>query len=257
VGHNILPRLPATKSWEAVVALIDSSASNASVVSETARAAERSFLEAPKDPVYAEAVRLMVQLAASGSADAFDIHLRQNGIAVPKDPSLEDVLQALGTQLDRVATDTRASDLGELARRALVSTVHEQINDRLPRLLEPEAGDLQAAVSRLSGPRAFGFLARQYFTRFTVETLSYWLDRELPAHLGPDQRFEDLKSRREFSAAIEQYASEASRIISDFCEHWYARAVLEDQLGARTPAFAAVALKKIRKELERKRGVDG
>ena len=85
----------------------------------------------------------------------------------------------------------------------------------------------------------------------TSETLAYWLERSLGAHIG------NVQERNDFDAALAQFSAEATRIIQEFCTGWYAKNVLRADRApdGATRAFAAVAFKKINDEMRRKTGV--
>ena len=55
--------------------------------------------------------------------------------------------------------------------------------------------------------------------------------------------------------ALDQYCSEATRIIREFAEGWYGKTLYRDGTitAERAAAFGAVAFKKIGEELRRKR----
>ncbi len=253
MGHNRMPRLPSSRSWNEVVELLDDEAPSSRLVGQAAEAAEASFLSAADDPVYVEAVRILAVLAQSGTSDALGPALRREGLDLDRSESLLDLLHAVSTRLDEVGrSGGKTSDLGELARRSLLGTLHAMLVDRMPGLFTEERGDLANALGAFSGPDGFSALARGFFTRMTSETLAYWLERTLGAHVGDPGR------RDAFDAALDQYSAEATRMIKEFSVGWFAKnALFSDGVPAhKTRGFAAIAFKKINDELKRKSEVD-
>lgn len=247
MGHNRLLRLPASRSWQQVVELLGSSAPAADVIAAAARAAQGSFRSASDDPVYVEAVRILAALSNSGTAEAIGPALRREGIPLDRDETLLSFLSAVS---DRLESKTRAngygSDLGELARRALLETLHTNLLERMPGLFSEQPGDLANAVRFFSGPAGFSALTRSFFTTMTSETLAYWLERTLSAQI------DDGNERDAFDDALTQFSSEATKIIQEFSKGWFAKHALGEHGISldKTRAFAAIAFKKINDELQ-------
>ena len=81
-------------------------------------------------------------------------------------------------RLDVVARSAASrTDFGELAARALATTLTRTIGDALPGLLEATPEDVQAAARRYSWSRGISELSRKFFGTLVAQTLSYWLDR--------------------------------------------------------------------------------
>lgn len=259
MGHNRLPRLPASRDWREVVGLLEEQAPAADVIAQAAIAAQRSFSQAVDDPVYAEAVRLLVAISQASLGGAFTPDLSRNALILTSDATLFDLLDAVGRRLDQMAHSARGtSDIGELARRSILGTLQQEFGARLPGLFDQQPGDLALAARDLSGPAGFSRLSRAFFTRMTSETLSYFLDRTLSAQLGAGKGFDDIAQRDAFDAALTQFSFEATRIIREFSAGWFARHALSSRQtpDAATRGYAAIAFKKINDELSRKVGTD-
>ena len=123
-------------------------------------------------------------------------------------------------------------------RRALVGTLSAQIGDALPGLFEADARDVQRAAAALGRPDAFSRAARAFFGRLLADTLGYWLDRTLSAEIGPGARIESLGERKAFDRALEQYCSEATRIIREFSGAWYGKTLFREGTISRDRAAA-------------------
>jgi hypothetical protein len=110
-------------------------------------------------------VALLVTIAQAGRDDDFVTNLRRNGLAVETEPDLMGLLEAAGKKLDAAGTGgAEISDVGTLARRALLGTLYAKFERELPGLF-PALDDLQRAARRFSTPAGFSELARAFYTR--------------------------------------------------------------------------------------------
>lgn len=259
MGHIHLGVLPKTLPWRRVVSLLDEGAADDEVVAESARAAERELTAAAHDPVYVEAVRILLAIPLCARSEDFGDALRQADIPAPHRPELLDLIGAATRRLDEVRlASLRRNDFGELAGRALVSTLSVGIGDQLPGLFAATPDDVQAIVRKLSWNKGISAWSRLFYTRLVANSLSYWLDRTLAEHIGPDKRFESVAQRNAFDAAVSTYSQEATRIIQEFSGGWYGKSIHRNGMIDTQDAtiFGAVALKKIVAELRVKRGED-
>lgn len=257
MGHIHLLVLPSSKKWRQVAALLDADATTDEILSASAIAAERDFARAADEATLVEAVRLLAMLPQAAVSDDFVTGLNDLGLNIPAEPLLFDLTAAVARSLER-AGDTDRSDFSVLTQRALLASITDCVGDRLPGLFDADSTDLKNAMASFAGPRQFAMLARDFFSRLVAGSLSYYLDRALSAHIGPGRRFANTAERSTFDANLDQYCREASRIIREFAAGWYGKTLYTD--GAisheRAAAFAFVAFKKMREELQRKRDAD-
>lgn len=258
MGHLTLGTIPRSRNWRDVVTLLAQEAPDHSVIAASALAAERDLAGAMNDSGFVEAVRLLAMIPVAARADDFPTALRALDLEAGDAPLLPDLLAAVGHRLDHHAGSALRSDIGELARRALLGTLTREIGGRLPGLFEAEPADLRAAAAALAKPPVFSEAARHFFTRLTTEALASWLDRTLSAQIGEGHRFTDVADRSAFDDALRQHAAEATRIIREFAGGWYGKTLWrEGTISARHAAgFAAIALRKIVAELKRRRDGD-
>ncbi len=248
MGHTTLGVLPKTRYWKNVVDLLAGPAQNSDIFAASARAAENDLLKATDDPVFVEAVRLLLTIPAAARAADFGDALRSQDLAVPNRPELIDLVTATTRRLDHVrATRGGKSDLGELAARALSATLSTSIGDALPGLFDATPEDVQAAARRLSWNKGVAEYSRSFFGSLAAGTLSYWLDRTLDREIGDGHRFANVTARSAFQSELEQFAWESSRIIREFSGGWYGKTLHRDgEFSSHEAAsFGHVALKKI------------
>ena len=259
MGHNTLGVIPGTRKWSDVVALLEGHAASERVAAASATAAERELLEAAHDPVFVEAVRLLLSIPYAARSEDFGLALRKLDIEVGHRPELMDLISGVSERLDRVARTTNArNDLGELASRSLIAALATTVGDQLPGLFGPTPEDVQVATRKLGYSKGIARLSRDFFGRLVGETRSYWLDRVLANNVGSERRFADVSARSAFDSEISHLAVEASRIIQEFSGGWYGKTVArEGGVNSRQAAeFGAVALKKIVEELRYRDKVD-
>lgn len=259
MGHIHLRVLPGTKLWGDVVDLLNHGATDRDVVRASAQAAERDLLTAVGDPVYVEAVRLLLAIPLAARQNDFGQALREIDLRVPDRPALFDVVSSVTDRLDTVAARSgRLTDLGEIAGHALTRSLSEMIGDRLPGLFDATPEDFQGIVRKLSFSKGIAELARDFYGHVVGDSLSYWLDRTLANQIGQDLRFATTSDRVAFDRALGQFTAEATRIIQEFSGGWYGK-TLHERGGFDSHAatvFGAVALKKIVEELRMKGTVD-
>ncbi|MBS0126460.1 hypothetical protein [Thetidibacter halocola] len=234
-------------------------ASDETIVSASAAAAEKSLAEAARDPVYVEAVRLLLVIPYCARSHDFPAALRDNGVAVRQSPELIELLAAATSRLDEIARQTRnRTDIGELAAHALTGTLSLLVGENLPGLFDATPEDVQSVVRKLSWSNGISQLARLFYARLVSDCLSYWLDRTLAEQIGPDRRFANLTDRTAFDAAVFHYSQEATRIIQEFSGGWYGKTIhVNGGINSHDAnIFGSVALKKIVAELRERRERD-
>lgn len=259
MGHNTLGVLPRSRHWRDVVGLLDAGAADGDVVAASARAAENDMLRAADDPVFVEAVRLLLNIPLAARSDDFGQALRDIGLAVDNRPELLDLVGAAAERLDAVRRETRArSDFGEIAARALTRTLSVSIGDALPALFGATPDDVQAVARKMSWSKGISGFTREFFGRLVSGTLSYWLDRTLALQIGEGRRFPTTAARNAFDNELDHYSSEATRIIKEFSSGWYGKTLhREGGFGTKDAAtFGAVALKKTVSELRARSTTD-
>lgn len=258
MGHVRLKRLPATRKWHDVVALLAGGAAVEDVAAASADAAGRALDSARRDPVLAHVVWLLTQLPLAARAPDFCEAAQRIGLHIDAEPSLLDVVAAFSEAVDRAgAGPSGRTDLGELARLAAVESVAAAAGSDTPSLFGQPAEDVRLALGKLAAPDRFARLARDFFARLTQRHLGYYLSRAISDHVGPGQTFATAAEHSAFNAALDLHCREASRIVEDFAGGWFSKTVYR---GGITPQkardFTFVALKKISDELRKREAED-
>lgn len=248
MGHTTLGVLPKTRYWVEVAELLAGSAPDLTIIAASARAAEKDLLRATDDPVFIEAVRLLLAIPAAARAQDFGDALRAQELPVSDQPELLDLVTAATRRLDQVrAMQGRHTDLGELAARALSATLTTSIGDALPGLFDATPDAVRLAARKLSWNKSVAEYTRSFFGSLVAGTLSYWLNRTLNQEIGDGHRFADVAARSAFQFELDEFAWESSRIIREFSGGWYGKTLYRNGgFDSREAAsFGHVALKKI------------
>ncbi|MFO0798559.1 MAG: hypothetical protein U0804_13875 [Gemmataceae bacterium] len=165
MGHAQIDRLPRTKEWRAVVALLRENADAATVARAVVDAVRTLILPLAKDRGVVEATWHLLRLPLAAADDDYPAGLRRAGLDVADPPGLMDLVAAVSDALDREVPVGRRTDLGEMAHTALVETLAGHAADAAADLYGEEAERLRAAVAATATVRRFGALAAGYFAR--------------------------------------------------------------------------------------------
>jgi hypothetical protein len=260
MGHQRLGRLPATKAWNAVVALITGGADAADIASAVGRVTEDSLANAADDPALRQGFWLLTQIPLAAREADFGAALRALGLEVSRQPTLIEIGASVMAALDRVtATDTRASDLSEIAAVATVESLVAVAGRQGPSLFGNayQADEARTSLAGLASPAHFAVLARDFFARLTHGYLGYYLSRVLPDQVGTARRFQSIQDHSTFEAALQTHCREASYIIEAFSAEWFSKTVFQSGITrSKAGGFAHVAFQKMRDELQMRSGSD-
>jgi len=259
MGHIRLGRLPATKKWQQVVALLAREPGTEQIATTTADAAEVSLVHARCDPALLQSFWLLTQLPLAARSQNYPESLRSLGVEIRGDASLLETVSAFSAAVDRhVDRNGGRTDLGELAQHAAAESLASVASADLPSLFGPTPEEARLALGKLAAPDRFARLARDFFARLVQRHLDYYLSREFSNYVGPGHRIGSVDAHSAFNAALEQHCREASRIVEAFAGGWYSKTIFE---GGITPEkagrFLFVALRKIGQELRKRRGDHG
>jgi hypothetical protein len=253
MGHIRLPQLPRTRRWQEVIDLVGSGRGTAAAVaSATLDAIDDSFVTRSADPGLVRAVWVLAKLPDAARSGAIAEQLQQIGIAVSATPTIAELTAGLASALDdHLDAHKHRTDVAEMALGATVESVTREVSQRTTTLFR-DPTDVARAVAEIGTEVQFGRLARGFFARFTERCLRYYVDRELPRHVGKGRRFATLADQKEFSQALTLHCQQASKIVEAFAGSWWSKARFERDLSEeRTARFVAYALKKVRDELRR------
>jgi hypothetical protein len=253
MGHIRLGRLPKSRDWDAVVALLDREPDE--IPGVAARVLAASADELQRDSTIRSASRaflILLQIAQASDQGRVVDALRGMGLEVIPSSSVLSTIAGIGDRLRRetpAGSDDNYADYASLAlRRALLETAGVQG----PSLFASTVSELEAGFARTRGGARFGLVTRRFFGDYLARALHGAVDRELSKHVGTDRSFANVAESRAFSEALDGYARETAVIVQRFATEWYAKHAWQqrEELGPRDArAFTAVALKKLRSDL--------
>ena len=260
MGHNRLGTLPRTEKWNHVVSLLAGGADLEEVAAASADAAERGLERAAKDEGLARSFWLLTQIFQAARQSNFSERLWELGLSVSGKPTLFEIASAFARAVDdHVREHGRRSDIGEMAQHAATETLTSLAGRELSSLFGATSGEVQDALAKLGGSNRFSVVTRDFFSRLTNRSLSYYLSRELSKHVGPNKRFAGIAEHGEFNAALDLHCRETSRIIKEFSEDWLGQRLREQRSISEqeTKSFTHIAFRKLRAELRKRRDADG
>src|SRR5262249_4380411 len=213
MGHIRLGRLPATRKWHQVVALLSRDAPAEQIATASAEAAETSLEHARSDTALHQSLWLLTQLPLAARSPNYPDSLMSLGFAVQGTPSLPEIISAFSATVDRhVDRNGGRTDLGELAQHAAAESLALVTGSELTSLFRPTPEDARLALGKLAAPDRFARLARDFFARLALRHLDYYLSREVSDHVGPVRSIGSIDAHTDFNVALEQHCREASRI---------------------------------------------
>lgn len=255
MGHVRLGILPASKKWKEIVAYL--SAGNISVdelANKVADACDRSFEKASDDPAFQHTMELMYMIPLAAQKDDLRAALSEIGLHVSENPSRTDIIGAFAKAIDGKSIQAQ-SDLYPLSKNAGIAVLNAFLSQEAPPpkmnfFAEPKS-DVHRNLERLATPVGFADLTQNYFATLAKENIRYFMDREVPSHVGESRNFKSIPDLSVFDKSVDHHCKEASFIMRPFAETWYAK----HRYGSDKPVspeeikgFAHVAVQKMRKE---------
>ena len=211
VGHIRMKRLPASRRWDQVVALLAKGTAPEEVAAASADAADEALRHARNDPALAHSVWLLTQILLAARAPDFVVAAAAIGLDFGKAPGLIELTVAFSDAVDRAARGRPGrTDLGEIARGVAAESLVEVVSRDLPTLFDTTGDDVRLALGKLAAPDRFARLAGDFFARLTQRHLDYYLSRTLSDHVGPGGMPATAADHSAFNAALDLHCREAA-----------------------------------------------
>lgn len=255
MGHTRLGRIPTARKWQDVVALCGAGPADAlvaEIADETLKAAEPALLRAMEDPGVRLAFHALAKLALASREADWNAALARLGVQLPSDASIFDVAAALqGVVDDQILAEGRATDVSEIAQRAMGEALLEVAEPRSSSLFGPSAEVLRSAIRELSTKKGFGALGQRFFGHFLARFLNSYLSR-VTASLTGTRSIREVGDLSRFNAELTLHCIQSARIVRDFAGEWYSKTEYVEGIDPQNSGgFVAVALKKLAAELRR------
>lgn len=255
MGHVRLGQVPATKKWRQIIELLDS---GDTLIAELAHAVEeasdRSLSEAVNDPGFVEALWLFLKVPQAARSKDFAAELQKIGLDVPSEPTTLDILAALDGAVDRARRrgGRQATDFSLIAKDAAIAALQSLTRERVPSLWASSAEDERTTLASFASTERFGELSQRFFTNLLEGHLQYFLDREIPRHIGRNGLVQSIADTSYFDGVVNRHCAETTVIMRAYARDWLGknRFHLDKELSRRDVTdFASYAFAKIRTEL--------
>jgi hypothetical protein len=255
MGHIRLGRLHKSHSWKHLTALLDLSTPEVGQVAmTTAEGAQERLLDLRSDPVLGYAFWLLARFATAARADDFVTEAGRLGLSIRGDASALAVIAQVN-ELVRIQIERHphSGPFGEIASLALRRALVETIGTTQTSLFGCTIQDLKHAVRQQTTDRAFGELARRFFGDVLARTVRFYVDKELPFHIGADSGFPDIAASALFVDALDTYCRQSARIVEAFASDWLSKYDFHEDGHislVQAQGFVAVAMAKLEADLK-------
>jgi len=266
VGHTRLGAVPKTRKWTEIVEQVAGSPVEGGgvavslsdidwIAARTLDATQSGLEKASKDPGVRYTFYLLTQIALASRSPAWKDLLGKLGIRLTEDSTVFEFTAEVHDAVDRYLNDTLAgtSDVGEMAQQAAGEAIASLAGTRTPNLFGTMGVEVQDTIRSLSTKKGFGELGQRFFGRFVARFLNFYLSRVTAATLG-SPRLQQLGDVARFNDALKVHCDQSARIVRDFCGEWYSKTEYQEGIDAdNSSRFLAVALQKLRNELEKQK----
>ena len=265
MGHTRLGAIPKLRKWNEVVEQVTGSRLTGSITSaavnmgavaaQTLDAAQRALDRATDDPGVRYTFYLLTQMALAARNPDWEAALGKYGIRLSNDSTVFDFSAEVQDAIDRYISKSPsgATDLSEIAQQSAGEAITSLAGMRTDNLFDGGSADVQDAMRSLSTKKGFGELGQRFFGRFIARFFNFYLSRVTAANLGKP-RLQDLGDVAQFNHALRSHCDQSARIVRDFCGAWYSKTEYEKGIDfENTSRFLAVAMHKLRSELEQQR----
>lgn len=263
MGHTRLGKIPTTLKWNEVVSLIAGtgvmgSSPDADISTITARtldAAQGALDKSVDDPGVRYTFYLLTQIALASRKDNWETALAAHGLRIANTQTVFDFTAEVQEAIDRhVRLSPRGStDISEMAQQAAGEALLSLSVAHSHSLFGESSEDVREILRPLSTRKGFGELGQRFFGRFVGRFLNFYLSRIAAAQIGT-KWIQDAGDFARFEDYLRRHCDQSARIVRDFCGAWYSKAEYEQGIDLEnTSGFLAVAMHKLRAELERQK----
>lgn len=260
MGHTRLGTLPKSRKWQNVVSLLlsasaaDTPENVGAVAAKTLDAATTALEKGLADPGLKYTFYVLTQIVLAARAPDWRQQLKAAGITVADDSSLFDLTAGMQSAIDDyISRHGHATELSEMAQQAAGDALTSLAGTGSITLFGSGNRELQTAVRGLSTRAGFSRLGQAFFGRFLYRFLNFYLSRATAAHVG-SEALPHIEDVSRFNAVLAIHCDQSARIVRDFCGGWYSKTQYYEGIDTdNTTRFMAVALRKLRRELDRQR----
>ncbi len=253
MGHIRLGRLPKTQNWQDLVGLLSVPGPDpARVAAATARGAHLRLRRLSTDTSLTYCFWLLTRLASAARRPDFVDALGDLGLEARSSDSVAGFISQVSDRVrDEVGQHPESGPFSDLAADALTRALTETVGTEGRSLFGSSLEDLERALRKHASPDRFAVVTQRFFGDFLARTLRFYVDKELPQHVGVGG-FADIGQSAAFVEDLDRYTRQSAVIVQQFAADWFSKhdwqtggAIGRDD----AERFVAVALRKLRKEL--------
>lgn len=254
MGHIRLGRLPKSKSWSRVFAVLEGDSINPSDLAHaTSIAAQQQFTALQGNRSINYCFWVLVRIVTAARTGDFSSELERLGIQTTGVTSgvgfVHQMGEAVQKGLRRRGDPTIFVRMAELSLREVLSAnIVEQSNS----LFGTGLKEIQAACRNISTQKRFGQVAQQFFAHFMSRSIRYITDKEISNYVGPDRALSSPDRVLKLQESLDRYCAESAKIVEEFAGGWFSKHNWETNNNIpedATAIFTAYALQKINMEL--------
>lgn len=254
MGHIRVGRLPKTRRWQNVIALLGSfDSSSAEIAEATAKAARDFFIRSSTDPSLVFSYWFLTQITYRARSEYFVAELDKIGFDISEVKGALDFLGCIASFLHiQIKSRRETFPLSEFVQLSLREVLTETIGQQCHSLFGVTLEDIRLACRKYSNPNLFAKLSRIYFSKVLNRTLQFFVSKESPNNVGSGRKFEDITELSEFNSALEVYCYQSAKIVEDFAHGWYSKRNWQGEISEQDArGFVAVAMQKLQAEIAR------
>ena len=265
MGHQRLGDIPKTQKWANVVAKVTAGGQGApggsaspeairEIAAETLDAAETGLLKSINDPGLRFTFYLLTQLVLAARETNWQDSLAGLSIHIADDCSLYDLTSEFQIAIDdHLSKHGGSTDVSEMAQQAAGETIARLAGPKANTLFGTGSDEVQAALNNLSTKAGFARLGQRFFGGFMARFLNFYLSRISAGQVG-EAGCQQVGDLTRFNEALAAHCQQSARIVHDFCGEWYSKTEFQKGIDLEnTSAFMAVAMKKLKAELQRQK----
>ena len=265
MGHQRLGDIPKTQKWANVVAKVTGGGQGMQggsvspetiqeIAAETLDAAEAGLLKSIDDPGLRFTFYLLTQIVLAAREANWQGTLAGLGIHISDESSLYDLTSEVQIAVDdHLSRHGGSTDVSEMAQKAAGEAIARLAGPKANTLFGTGSDEVQDALKDLSTKAGFARLGQRFFGGFMARFLNFYLSRVTAGQVG-DAGFPQVGDLTQFNEALAAHCQQSARIVHDFCGEWYSKTEFQKGIDLdNTSGFMAVALKKLKAELQRQK----
>ena len=265
MGHQRLGDIPKTQKWANVVAKVagggqgtqGGSASPEAIqeiAAETLEAAGAGLDKSINDPGLRFTFYLLTQIVLAAREPNWQVSLAGLGIHIADDSSLYDLTSEVQIAIDdHLSKHGGSTDVSEMAQKAAGEAIARLAGPKANTLFGTGSDEVQDALRELSTKAGFARLGQRFFGGFMARFLNSYLSRVTAGQVG-NAGLPQVGDLTQFNETLATHCQQSARIVHDYCGEWYSKTDFQKGIDLEnTSGFMAVALKKLKAELQRQR----